>query len=303
MVLRQRVAGRPGRPPVGVGHHSQRRCRELRRQRGGHPSLDAVLVRRGMAGGHRLEEDPSTVLVGQHARDPPHGEAAAGRRDVADVRAQPVADAPAYGWGKVVPGGATGHDRTGSRHEDARVGDVVPMAVVALDGVAVDRGQVPVEAQPPVEPERTQVPGVDADADQLVPALECRAGRRAKRLVSVSSRSARTSRGSAFASSDQRRYREEVQLVDQPGPDRLAGQFRPANRQVVLGCCLEPAHQVGVELTLDPRSGAGRGGQRPGEDDLVGGLPDLGEGPCDRRPTRSRRPGSPPAASGRERGR
>jgi hypothetical protein len=55
---------------------------------------------------------------------------------------------------------------------------------------------------------------------------------------------------------------EEMALVDQAGPDRLARELGPANAEVAVGGRLDPAYRFGVEVSLDPRPSCGSGLQR-----------------------------------------
>src|SRR5262245_1284859 len=50
-----------------------------------------------------------------------------------------------------------------------------------------------------------------------------------------------------LAAADRHRREHQQDLVDQPGPERLPGQLRPAHGQVGAGRRLQPAHGVGVE--------------------------------------------------------
>src|SRR3989440_7808084 len=76
-----------------------------------------------------------------------------------------------------------------------------------------------------------------------------------------------------FAASHYDRRDDEMVLVDQLGLDRLGGELRTAHRDVAYGSDFHLPDGPGVEVPLDPRSGAGCRLERLGVDDLVGRLP------------------------------
>ena len=51
---------------------------------------------------------------------------------------------------------------------------------------------------------------------------------------------------------------DHLELADKTGPDRLRGQFRTVNRDVMLGAGLEPPDRGGIELPLDPLASLNR---------------------------------------------
>src|SRR5262245_66479093 len=77
-----------------------------------------------------------------------------------------------------------------------------------------------------------------------------------------------------LAGPDQDGRQEQVVLVDEPRPDRLAGELRAADEQVALRGRLQLAHGFRVELALDPRPRARDRLQRPRVDDLLSGPPE-----------------------------
>jgi hypothetical protein len=68
-----------------------------------------------------------------------------------------------------------------------------------------------------------------------------------------------------------------VPLVDQPGVDRLSREVGPAHQDVSSRCRFQLSDRFGVEVSLDPRSGAGYRLQRLRVHDLVRRLPYLRE--------------------------
>src|SRR5439155_3590630 len=68
---------------------------------------------------------------------------------------------------------------------------------------------------------------------------------------------------------------EQVDLVDQASPDRLAGEVGTANGEVSFGLRFHLRDRFRVEGSLDPRPGARYRLQSRGVHDLVGRLPDL----------------------------
>jgi uncharacterized damage-inducible protein DinB len=77
---------------------------------------------------------------------------------------------------------------------------------------------------------------------------------------------------------------EQMDLVDEPGLERLGGEVRAAHGEVAFRRRLQPPDRLGVEVPLDPRPGRVHRLQRPGVDDLAGRLPDGGEVQHDGRP-------------------
>src|SRR6266540_135931 len=87
----------------------------------------------------------------------------------------------------------------------------------------------------------------------------------------------------ALATAHEDRHEDEMALVDQPLGDRLAGELRPADRDVGSRALLQPPDRRGVELALDSGSLAAHRVKRPGVDNLLGRTPDLREVPGHRR--------------------
>jgi hypothetical protein len=72
-----------------------------------------------------------------------------------------------------------------------------------------------------------------------------------------------------LAAADHARRDEEVVLVHQAGRDRLRGEVRAVDGEIVIGLGLELAHRVRVEGPLDPGLLARHRLQRRGVDDLL----------------------------------
>src|SRR3954470_9841803 len=87
----------------------------------------------------------------------------------------------------------------------------------------------------------------------------------------------------SLPSPDQHCSEEEVELVDQPGPDRLPGELGTPDTDVPVRRRLQLADRIDVEVVFDARPGARYLGQRLRVDDLVGRAPDLRVVPDDRR--------------------
>src|SRR5215218_741253 len=68
---------------------------------------------------------------------------------------------------------------------------------------------------------------------------------------------------------------EQVTLVYQPGLERLGRQVGTTHADVALRLRFHPTDRFGVEVSLDPRPGAGDRLQRPGVHNLVGRPPYL----------------------------
>ncbi len=94
---------------------------------------------------------------------------------------------------------------------------------------------------------------------------------------------------------DDHRVHELVQLVDQPGAQRLRGERRPADRDVAVGGGHEAAHRRRVEVALQAGAGRAHLVEGAGEDHLVGGPPDRRRSPGSRRSRRARRRAPCPA--------
>ena len=98
------------------------------------------------------------------------------------------------------------------------------------------------------------------------------------RRSSSSSSSRRTMVGEApCATADHDGRNEEVALVDESGPERVGGELWASDPEVTLRCRLQLPDRLGVEVSLDPRPGAGDCLQRRRVHDLVGRAPDLSE--------------------------
>src|ERR671911_884948 len=80
-----------------------------------------------------------------------------------------------------------------------------------------------------------------------------------------------------LAASDHDGCDEQLAFVDQPGPERVAGEVGTADRQLTFRRRLQLTDGLRVEVSLDPGPGRGRVLQRRGVHDLVGALPDLRE--------------------------
>src|SRR6185437_12928730 len=78
-----------------------------------------------------------------------------------------------------------------------------------------------------------------------------------------------------LSSSDDHGGEEEVELVDQPGLDRLGGEVGTPDADVTVRGRLQLADRIDVEFPFDARPGARYFGQRPRVDDLLGRLPDF----------------------------
>src|SRR5262245_34988713 len=87
----------------------------------------------------------------------------------------------------------------------------------------------------------------------------------------------------ALAGPDDDGHQEELELVDEPRRHGLTRELGAADPDVIARARLQRADRVSVEGPLDPGPCGRRGGERPREDDLVGGLPDRREVPHDRR--------------------
>jgi len=88
---------------------------------------------------------------------------------------------------------------------------------------------------------------------------------------------AHVARQRSFASADKDRHGEELQLVDQAGRKGLPGEVGAADAEVVLGSGFESPDRFRLEVPFDTRPLARHRFQRLGEDNLVRGLPDVGE--------------------------
>jgi hypothetical protein len=66
---------------------------------------------------------------------------------------------------------------------------------------------------------------------------------------------------------------DQVDLVDQPGLERLGGEIGPTHAEVALRGRLQLPDGIRLKVSLDPRPGAGSGFQRLGVHDLVASPP------------------------------
>ena len=77
-----------------------------------------------------------------------------------------------------------------------------------------------------------------------------------------------------LAAANHNGHDEQMNLVDEPGPDRVCGQGRTTHRNIVKQLSLQVANRLRVEFPLEARLRCRDGLQRFGIDDLVGRLPD-----------------------------
>src|SRR5215831_3801255 len=86
-------------------------------------------------------------------------------------------------------------------------------------------------------------------------------------------------RESVLAAPEQDGREEELEFVDEPGPERLGGEGGAAHGEVAAGRLFLMPDRDRVEFPLDPRSGREWRLQRPRVHDLPGRLPDRREVP------------------------
>ena len=77
-----------------------------------------------------------------------------------------------------------------------------------------------------------------------------------------------------LAAAKEKRYDEQLILVDQPGLDHLCGQVWTSHRNIVRQLSLQVANRLRFEFPLETRLRRRNGLQRFGIDDLIGRLPD-----------------------------